>query len=165
MKRLTIVLSLMLSFLGLLAGCISFNIGPKEMRKAKDVVYSEPSIPFQSMKSANTDKAWISEKTGNTISYSSECGEDSATIDQVYSELVAGVANSKTLIETKGFFNGRTSISATTEGNVDGINVKMSFIVFKKNNCVYSLSYGGVSNHFESETSAFNAFAETFKAP
>ncbi len=161
MKRLIIVIS----FIGLLSGCISFNIGPSQSRKAKDVEYKEPNKPFKSFKASNADRAWISEKTGNTLSYSSECGDNSPNIDQVYTELISGVSKSKVIEENRGFFNERTSISATTQGNLDGIPVQMSFLVFKKNSCVYSISYGGVEQKFNSELNTLKAFLDSFKAP
>ncbi len=161
MKRLIIVIS----FIGLLSGCISFNIGPSQSRKAKDVEYKEPSKPFKSFKASNSDRAWISESTGNTLSYSSECGDNSPSIDQVYTELISGVSKSQVVNETRGFFNERTSISATTRGNLDGVPVQMSFLVFKKNSCVYSLNYGGVEQKFESELNVFKSFIDSFKAP
>lgn len=161
MKRLIIVIS----FIGLLSGCISFNIGPSQSRKAKDVEYKDPSKPFKSFKTANADRAWISESTGNTLSYSSECGDSSPNIDQVYTELISGVSGSQIIEENRGFFNERTSISTTTRGNLDGVPVQMSFIVFKKNNCVYSLSYGGVEQKFAAEHNIFKAFVDSFKAP
>lgn len=160
MKRLIIAALITV----LLPGCISLNIGAPDTVKSKNLNYKEPDKHFKGLKSSSADRAWLSQKTGNTLSFTSECGDASANIDQIYNELLSGVSQSKVVEEKREFFNERAAIKSHVTGNVDGIPVKMAFLVFKKNSCVYSISYGGVEKNFESELADYQKFLSHFKA-
>lgn len=62
-------------------------------------------------------------------------------------------------------FNGRSARQSIAQGTLDGVPVKMSLLVFKKNNCNFTLSYGGVAKHFSNELKHFDDFKSQFRAP
>lgn len=149
-----------------LGACVSVNIPSSAGRPAQDVKYNEPTKPFQDIKVKTADKAWISGKTGNTISYLSDCNSstDPALI-QLQNESLA-VLDKLNIVESKNIdFNGRDALSTTAEGEVDGVPVKTQLLVFKKNNCNFTLNYGGLRNNFDAELAQFHRFTESFRAP
>ena len=131
-------------------GCVSLKLSPGAAVKAKDVSYKAPPKPFEELKDAAVDKAWISQKTRNIISYLSECGKSSERSLQVLqSEALNGVNQVSILEEKLISYNGRSAAWTTAAGQLDGIAVKMSLLTLKKNNCDYTLSYSGLERSFE----------------
>lgn len=146
--------------------CVSVNLPSSSGWKSKEVVIETPAKPFAPMDNKNADKAWISEKNGNTISYISDCGSPlDPSLQQIESDTLNFLENLKILSSDSKYFNGRESLETFAQGNVDGVSVKMRVLTFKKNNCSYSLVYGGVKDKFNAELGFFDQFLKAFKAP
>jgi hypothetical protein len=149
-----------------LGACVSVNIPTSAGSPAKDVKYVEPAEPFNDFKVKTADKAWISRKTGNTISFISDCHASvDPTLQQMENESLMVMDKLKVLTTQQIEFNGREAISTVAEGEVDGVPVKTQLVVLKKNNCNFTLSYGGLKNRFDTESKIFQTFPENFKAP
>jgi len=149
----------------LLGSCVSVQLPGGKVTPAKGVEYTDPSSPFKDFKASNADKAWISEKTGNTISYLSECGgSNEPSLQQIESDSLSAITD-VTVDSHELMFNGRAARQSVSRGKIDGVPVKMELLVFKKNGCNYTLSYGGVEKQFETEQKYFEKFKENFKAP
>lgn len=146
--------------------CVSVKIPTGTGTPAKDVKYSDPSSPYEQIKVISGDKAWLSATTGNTISFLSDCnGSTDPSLHQLESEPL-GVLDKLKILETKTItYNGREALSTEAQGEVDGVPVKTALLIFKKNNCNYTLSYGGLLKNFDAEKKNFETFAENFKAP
>ncbi|MNJ93221.1 hypothetical protein D3C87_109000 [compost metagenome] len=150
----------------LLSSCVSVKLGGSKVTSAKDVKFDAPSSPYKEIKAPNSDKAWISGKTGNTISYLSECGGTlDLSLTQIESDSLTVMNKLEVLKAEVTQFNGREAHKSIASGEVDGVPVQISLVVFKKNNCNYTLSYGGVQRQFAAEEQIFNRFVDSFKAP
>lgn len=154
------------SALLLLGACVSVKIQTGTGTPAKDVNYKKPEAPYEIIKVTSADHAWLSSKTGNTISFISDChGTADPTLQQLEGEPLA-VLDKLKIITTKNInYNGRDALRTVAQGEVDGVPVQTELVVFKKNNCNYTLSYGGLTKHFDEETKYFEKFLESFKAP
>lgn len=149
----------------LLGSCVSVNLPGRKSVPAKGVEFSAPGAPYRAIKSVNSDKAWLSERTGNTISFASDCGGADPSLQQMETESLLALSNLEITSSETLMFNGREARKSVSAGTVDGVPVKLSLLVFKKNNCNYVLSYGGVAAQFDAETSYFENFIARFKAP
>lgn len=150
----------------LMGACVSVKIPTGTGTPAKDVKYNNPAKPYEEIKVSTADKAWLSSKTGNTISFLSDCnGNADPTLQQLESEPLAVLDKLKILKTDNVNFNGREALHTFAQGEVDGVPVKTALIVFKKNNCNYTLSYGGLLKNFDEEAKHFEKFSESFKAP
>jgi hypothetical protein len=145
--------------------CISVKIPTGSGSVAKDVKYNAPTAPFEEIKNPSADKAWISRTTGNTISFLSDCGGSAdPSLQQLENETLT-VLNKLKVLDTKTFeFNGRDARSTVAEGEVDGVPVKTELLIFKKNGCNFTLSYGGIYKSFEAEQKDFRNFLQSFNA-
>jgi hypothetical protein len=162
MKNHFIVCSMFL----LLGSCVSVNLPGKKVVSAKDVSFEAPSSPFKEIKMANVDKAWLSDKTANTISYFSECGNTAdPSLESLESDALSAMNDINVLKSENVQFNGRESRQTLVSGKLDGVPVKMSLILLKKNGCNYTLSYGGTASQFSQEESSFENFKRNFRAP
>ena len=150
----------------LLGGCVSIQLPGGKSTPAKDVVWTAPGSEFKELKDGVYDKAWISTKTGNTISYLSDCGTTAEpTLQQLETESLSSLNDVKITTDEGLIFNGRAARSSTASGTLDGVPVRVSLLVFKKNGCNYTLSYGGLEKQFASEERVFENFKNNFKAP
>lgn len=148
-----------------MGACVSVKIPSGTGTPAKDLKYADPAAPFKEIKVASGDKAWLSGKTGNTISFLSDCnGSADPTLQQIEGDSLV-VLDKLKILSTQNFeFNGRDALRTEAQGEVDGVPVKTLLVVFKKNGCNFTLSYGGVAKTFDSEKSYFDKFLESFKA-
>ena len=149
-----------------LSSCVSVNLPSSSGTKSVAIELKAPAKPFIPIDNKGADKAWISQKNGNTISYLSDCGSPlDPPLQQIESDTLNFLENLKILSSETKTFNGRESLETTAQGNVDGVAVKMRVLTFKKNNCSYSLVYGGVKDKFSIELGDFDHFLQGFKAP
>lgn len=146
------------------AGCVSVSLGPTKAGKA-DVKINEPSQGFSRIGNTNADVAWQSQKTANTISYLSECPQTESSLESVTNEFHSVLTSLKILNKDTKFYNGRESLWTQSEGKLDGIEMKIASVVFKRNGCSYLLTYVARKDRFKEEYSAFQQFLDGFQAP
>lgn len=153
-------------FFLILGGCVSVQLPGGKVTPAKDVEFQPPTAPFKEIKTANSDKTWLSGKTGNTISFLSECGGNSdPSLEQIESDSLSAMSHTQNLKTEELSYNGRAARQTVSKGTLDGVSVQMRLLVFKKNGCNYTLSFGGLENRFSSEEKYFETFLKGFKAP
>ena len=158
-------LSVLLLFVSL-CGCVSVNIGGKKGQKSEDVKYRAPSSPFQSLQSDGADHAWLNKSNGNSIAFHSSCNDPAdPPLEAVQAEILSAFEDTKILKSENKTFNGREALNTEAEGAVDGVKTKTELMIFKKNSCVYSLSYVGVVKHFTEDQAKFRDFMASFEAP
>ena len=145
--------------------CVSVNIGPKGAEKSKGVDFSPPEKPFENMNS-NADGAWQNRTNGNSISYLSTCNDPAdPALETVTRELFSGITELRTIQSKETTFNGREALDSEVIGRVDGVLTRVRAVVFKKNTCLYTISYIGVPKAFEEDRQRFDAFLGSFRAP
>lgn len=148
-----------------LAGCVSVNIGPKKPGRAENVRASAPGGAFAAVKDTAADQAWQSAKTGNTISYLSECPEPPMSLENLTAESLAVLRDREVLAQETKFFNARAALDTLATGTLDGIAMKTRALVFKRNGCSYLITYTARQTHFDEEEAFYRRFLESFQAP
>jgi hypothetical protein len=158
--------NILLIMILLLSGCVSVKIGGAKGVPATGISLEAPAAPFKEIKSSSADRAWLSDKTGNTISYFSECGNpNDPSLATLESDALTALNDYQTLKSQDLTFNERAARQTTAHGQVDGVDVQLMVVVFKRNSCNYTVSYGGVQKNFDKESGAFQKFLSKFKAP
>jgi hypothetical protein len=148
-----------------LLGCVSVNVGPKQPKKSENVSFIAPASPYKEIRADNADKIWQSSKTGNTISYLSECNMTvDPTLQVIETEFLSALNSLVINKSEQRSFNEREAKVTNAFGKVDGVDVAISILVFKKNNCNYTISYVGKKTGFEPELSIFENFLKNFRA-
>jgi hypothetical protein len=149
-----------------MSGCVSVELPNSKTTSAKDVQWKAPGSPFKEIKATNADKTWLSSRTGNTISFLSECGNAAdPSLQSLESESLSALGKITPISSRIYDFNGRAARNSVSSGEVDGVPVQLELLVFKKNGCNYTLSYGGVMKQYEAEHKIFEDFKQNFKAP
>jgi hypothetical protein len=148
-----------------LGGCVSVNLGPKKAGRAENVRTTAPGGDYQPVKDTAADQAWQSAKTGNTISYLSECPEASMSLENLTNEALAVLRDREVIEQNSKFFNSRAALETMATGNLDGIQMKMHAVVFKRNGCSFLITYAARKNNFKDEEKFYLQFLESFQAP
>lgn len=147
-------------------GCVSINLGPGKGEKSRGVTYAAPAAPFQPLENKRADGAWQNKSNGNSISYLSTCNDPTdPSLESVTQDLFSGLSDLKIVTNYSRTFNGRDALESEVEGQLDGVPTRISSIVFKKNNCLYTLSYIGVARFFAEDKDKFEEFKKSFEAP
>lgn len=150
------------------AGCVSVKLSTAEddTKRAQGVTYSTPPSPFVKTNSADVDASWQNGKNGNVISYLSDCKDPSdPPLDSIVSSAVAGLNDLKFESRENVDIQGREGRRVLASGKVDGVASLIDMMVFKRNHCIYILTYAGVKEAFPSNRETFNKFIQGFRAP
>lgn len=152
-------------FIGALTSCVSVEVPFGPVPKAEKAHAEKPDSPFVAFPTSTADEAWISEKTGNTISYLSECKKSEERIEDVALDAARAIEQARILKKTTGSIDSKPTSELLVSGKVDSHPVKMALAVFRDKDCLFSLTYGGLEENFTKELKEFEAFKEGFRAP
>lgn len=144
--------------------CVTVKLG-NEVEKSRGLALTTPASPFQEVNFSGVDQSWKSQKTGNMISYFSECGGPPLSLDKVQQEGMRSLQNSELVQSTTITHDGREALSSLIHGKSEGISLFLSTLIYQKNGCRYTLTYSGQLNQYEQEASHFDKFKQEFKAP
>lgn len=147
-------------------GCVTVKLGDVESQRANGVEFREPSSPFKRDKRDEVDAAFKNTRNGNVISYLSDCKDPSdPPLDNIIAGVLTGLTDLK--IEQKETVQmlGREGRRVVAAGKVDGVPSAIDLLVFKRNQCIYILSYVGVKDAFPQNRVDFNRFIEGFRVP
>lgn len=150
-----------------LNGCVSVNLGNKDIAKSQTVRFKAPDRPYESIDLKSADKAWQSQNTGSTISYLSVCNDPSdPSLEALRDGTLRGIDNLNVEKESRWDFNAREALRTKATGRLDGVKIKIDLVTFKKNYCNYTLSLVGVESRFGStDQQQFDRFVGEFTAP
>lgn len=155
-----------LSVISIGTACVSVKLAPSSPpEKAKNVSFKAPSAPFKSSNSASSDGMWISSKTASTISYFTSCSPSEPPLKNIRASAFSSLENVEITKEENVRIDEREGLKSDIEGKMEGVPVKIQFLVFKKNSCSYHLSYVALKENFEKEMDQFNNFVKNFKVP
>ena len=153
----------MACLLGVLMACVSLKLSP-QIKRSDGVTYQALSSPFVRTQSDSADEAWIDPNTGNIISYQSICKETlDPDLNTILQRSISGLTRKKFLKRTSIDYNARRANRILVSGQLDGVDIRLEFVLFKKNACSYTLSLVGLPEHFAKASKAFDQFIEGFQ--
>ncbi|MCB0412192.1 MAG: hypothetical protein KDD22_06670 [Bdellovibrionales bacterium] len=157
---------LILTLGAFLCSCVSVNLGNSQGEKASGIKYSEPADPFDDQNLPYVDEAWTNPKTGNTISFLSDCNSSTdPSLKDLRDSTLSGLKSLNLQSSEEITYNGRAGLRSLATGSLDGVDSKVDLLVFKKNNCIYFLTYTGVPLQFNVDHMEFERFVKEFNAP
>jgi len=156
----------LLIFLIFSTGCVSVQIGPKKGEQAKNIKFKTPPEPFVSIDSSDVDYGWKNGINSTSISFRSVCNDTiDPSLDSIQQSLIYGLENVQVLKSQRVPFQQREALNSIILGKLDGIFTKMEFMILKKNNCTYTLSYIALDKMFDSDYLTFKDFLKNFEVP
>ncbi|MGE4133837.1 MAG: hypothetical protein AB7F86_19530 [Bdellovibrionales bacterium] len=147
-------------------GCVTVSMGTKSGKRASGVEYKEPMSPFERDSREDVDAAWKNTKNGNLISFLSDCQDPSdPPLDQIVGSVISDLSQLKIMNESSLTYQGRAAKRVHAAGTVDGVPSEIDLLAFKRNHCIYILTYVGVSSSFQENHETFDRFLQRFRAP
>ena len=157
---------LSLSFLALNTACVSVNLAKNDVKRAEDIQYKAPNGSFKEFDSELVDKGWRHKSNGNAISFVSDCqNQYDPTLENIESGVINSITSKKKVSSNLENYNGRESLHSVYDGKVDGIPTTVELVTFKKNGCIYVISYVAVKSNYNENKPQFQSFLDRFKAP
>ncbi len=156
---------ILLIFITSIVGCVSVKIPTTTIEKAKNVSFKAPAAPFKSARSLGADEMWTSATTASTISFFTSCSNSEPALKTIRATAFSSLEGMEVTKEEFVNINARQGLKSIIEGRLEGVPVKIQFLVFKKNSCSYHLSYVALKENFEKELSFFNTFINNFRVP
>ena len=167
MKRPTLNRSLIAIFLlAVTTTCVTVKLTPDGGKRAEGVKLNEPNSPFTKESRDEVDAAWKNTQNGNVISYLSDCQDPTdPPLSQITTGVLTGLSDLSILSEKSVNIQGREGRRVHASGKVDGVPTEIDLLAFKRNHCIYLLSYVGVQQYFAVDQQAFERFIREFRAP
>ncbi len=154
----------LLLFLAPLCGCVSVKIASDGPKKSKDISLAAPSVEFENIKTEGADVTWLNKKNGNSISYYSECNlSNDISLQSIQNESFSALSEVNVTNTQNAIFNERESVQTEADAAIDGVPIKISLLIFKKNGCNYTLTYAGRKEKFAQNLSEFKKFIQEFR--
>lgn len=152
----------MLLFLG---SCVSVKIGDKVSKKSERYEYGNPGGSFYRIKDQSADVAFLSDKTGSTLSIKSKCSKNNEVdLDNWLNQLTENLKNSRVLFEEKLKINNRRAIKAVVQSTIEGFDNRIAVTTFVKNSCQYIIVLTSLPNSFENDQIVYEKFLKGFRA-
>lgn len=158
---------ILISISGILSGCVTVKMANDGTgKRAEGVAFAEPKNPFAREDRKEVDAAWKNPANGNVISYISDCADPTdPSLEQIVGGVLTGLSELKVNAEETTTVQGREGRRVHASGKVDGVPSEIDLLAFKRNHCIYILTYVGVKRSFPDDRGAFAKFIEGFRVP
>ncbi len=152
-----------------LNGCLSFDLGQiisPPVEKSDKVKVTVPSEKYEEINNKIVDRAWQNKKNGNTIAYFSECNSPSDnSIENIEKENIKAIINAKVIERKMVDYNSRKALVSIVSGQFNKDQIKVKIVLFKKNGCIFTISYVSRAIFYAADERIFQKFVEDFKIP
>ena len=159
-------------FVFLLNSCISFDFDSLKDQKARGVIFQAPPPPYKQVTKKGMDFAWEHPKTGNTLSFFSNCSSavEFTSLKPLKKDLLDGLKGFHLLSQSAGSHQGLPARRLFLKQKARSLRQKMSVTVFlfKKENCFYTVSFLAVLSskaYIPDRQKVFEDFVREFRAP
>jgi hypothetical protein len=160
-STLTVILGFLAS-----ASCVSVKLAQPDAKRATGVKFEAPRAPFTADSRKEVDASWQNPNNGNLISYLSDCTDQSdPSLESIVQGALGGLTEMHFDKKETLTMQGREARRVVVSGKVDGVPSQIDMLAFKRDSCIYILSYVGVQKAFAGDHAAFDKFVEGFRAP
>ncbi|MEQ1724093.1 MAG: hypothetical protein ABL930_13035 [Pseudobdellovibrio sp.] len=162
MKKQLVATLIIISIPFMFVSCVSSLLKDAPPTFSKEIKLNEPSSPFQKM-DTSVYPSWKSTKSGNVISIISDCTQDSAyKLSSLHQIIEGSLDNIIVLKEETVSLQGRPAFSRAINANLDGQQIEVQSISFKKKSCGYVASLSGKQGNLSSDKVQFEQFINGF---
>ena len=112
---------------------------------------------WEKQRPGGADRAWFNDAFSSTIYADSNCAErfQDSPLHDLMTHLTAGIAVGAPVREESLTLDNRAALLRVYSGLLDGVELKVSVVVLKKNQCTYDMLYLAPSSTFEAGWSDF----------
>lgn len=152
-------------FIATATGCISVKLpGQQDVVRSSAVKVSFNQTDYEKLNVKWADQAWKHKKTGAVISYLSSCDAD-PQLESLFQEAFSAFDQFEIKDQRELTFNKRRALEGSANGMIDGVPVTLEILVFKKDDCYYTLSHSVQPTDFVTSHEDFKSFKNNFQVP
>lgn len=156
----------LITSVSLMGACVSVNLPVQSNRPSSGVKFLQPKPPFEEITSVHADRAWQNTKNGNSISFLSECNDpNEPSLDSVQRDYYSDFSSLQISLAEDTKMDGRHAVRIEGAGLIEGVATQIRMVVFKKNGCLYTISFIGLQTAFAADRPEFDSFVGSFSAP
>src|SRR3989338_7161543 len=163
MKKQLVATLFIITIPFLLVSCVSSLLKEKPPTFSKEVSFLAPADPFVDLK-RSVYPSWKNRVTGNVISIFSDCqpGNPLSLTDlQRYME--ESIDNATRLNEKTTPYQNKPALFRTIDGQVEGNQIQIRSLAFKRLNCGYLVSLSGKPEQLQQDKTSFDTFLKSLK--
>lgn len=163
MKKHFLILLFLTSSLIALTSCVSTLLQEKAPSFSKEITFTEPQNTNASFKKIQKSiyPAWKNQVSGNVISIISDCNEINtlsfASMQQLFND---SIDQAKITKQVQIQFKNKPAHFMITSGQIDGQDIEIRSLTFKRKNCVYLSALSGKPQVIEQDQKSFDTFNE-----
>jgi len=151
----------------LVIGCLLAGCTTKKNVSKLSATYSfavEDSADWLSVDPGSADLAWWNQNLSSTIYADSHCGaqfEDS-TLERLAQHLTAGLDDVEEVHRADLSVANRAALLRVVQGKLDGVEVNIGAVVFKRNECNFDLLFVAPPRHYDAGQDTFMRAVSNF---
>jgi hypothetical protein len=161
MKKHFLILLSISSILISLSSCVSTLLQEKAPSFSKEITFTEPQNTNASFKKIQKSiyPAWKNQVSGNVISIISDCNETTplsfSNMQQLFND---SIDQAKITKQIQIQFKNKLAHFMITSGQIDGQDIEIRSLTFKRKNCVYLSALSGKPIVIEQDQKSFDNF-------
>ncbi len=158
MKKQLVITILVALFPILFTACVSSMLQGSPPTFSKDVRLMNPGPPFVKSKTS-VFPSWKSSRTGNVITFISECDPNSSSSLSVLHRMVEEPLTSiKVAKEENISFQNKPAVFKAVQAELDGAQIELQSISFRRKSCGYVSTLSGKPGTLQQDEGEFSRF-------
>lgn len=163
MKKQLAVTTLLILLPLLFASCVSSLLKEKPPVFSDQVEFNNPEAPFVKTSTA-IYPSWKNSKNGNVIALFSNCSEErDFSFSELHSYFEQALSSSTVVKEEQITFQGRPANSRIIKGLLDGKEIEINSLAFKRKHCGYVRSLSGKTGSLDSDLNVLEQFTNSLR--
>lgn len=147
----------------LFVACVSSILKESPPTFSSEVEFKDPSAPFVKLKKS-VFPSWKNQRTGNVISIVSDCDQNSnQSLAQLHRMVEDSLTGVQVVSEENSSLQDKPSLSKNIKGQLDGIDIELFSVSFRRKSCGYVSSLAGKIGSIQQDRAAFDQFNQNLK--
>jgi hypothetical protein len=115
---------------------------------------------------ADVQVAWVNEDLGAVIQVHSQCDEQGdSSLDEYTDHLRIDWTGWEVVQQSPERLAGRAALRTTVDAELDGVKRRNTFVIVKKNGCLFDLQYIAPPERFTGGRAGFQQVVDGFRYP
>jgi hypothetical protein len=163
MKKQLVATLIIVSIPFLFASCVSTLLKGSPPTFSKEISLSSPGPDFTKT-DTSVFPSWKNSKTGNVISIVSDCSENAYySLSSLHQLIESSLEDISVVKEENISLLDKAAFSKTINAELDGSEIEVQSVSFKRKSCGYVASLSGKRNNLAPDQASFQNFLNGFK--
>lgn len=161
MKKQLVATLIIVSLPFIFVSCVSSILKDAPPTFSKEIKLTEPTSPFLKM-DTSVYPSWKNFKSGNVISIISNCNDSDSKLSTLHQIIESSLDNIKVIKEETVTLQNRPAFARNINAILDGVQIEIQSISFKRKSCGYVASLSGKLNNLTDDRKQFDLFLNGF---